>query len=555
MNRFNLLSGKPPVTMNPAVPITILLFLICLITGTGRCQSTALQPVDAFDTFDSRGHSDRILLLGPGAQQTVLLQMCNPDSVVFVSFVGSFPADLISVESITPFPAAWNGANGTLSINNAAIDNGIGTFEALSGILDSRGGLTNNENRNVFTMQITPGNLLSPENPVITGTIALNTISSKIMKPDNIEITDWVSHELTLKLAYVGDIAGATLDVTGEVPYLEPQPDGVVDFHDMVAFVDGWNGNGIYRDKIADINVLPNCTAPDLIPNRDNEWDQDDIDALLTNWTWFDLERINSNLASEDQWQNPFSGYPETSRTTIVSSGANPQTGTAVEVESNLGVPMPGEKFDVIVRVREADQLMAASIGLTYDPAQLKLLIVEAGEMLKREADVIAHTFQDEGEVEYSIGRLSTTAPGVSGDGFLMVFTFQVILPPDNGLRVAYDLRDQRRFELAEGTFNIGVYGSSPVTALALTQNFPNPVRTSTNLVFSLPYRCRVDLAVYDLSGRRVVTLMNEVKETDVYTVDWNRTDQYGHLVPAGAYFYRLQTDSGNLVRRLMVVK
>lgn len=83
-----------------------------------------------------------------------------------------------------------------------------------------------------------------------------------------------------------------------------------------------------------------------------------------------------------------------------------------------------------------------------------------------------------------------------------------------------------------------------------LQQNYPNPFNPSTNINFSIPQSGFVTLKVYDMSGREVSTLINEVKSAGSYIVGFNASG-----LSSGAYFYRLE--AGNFVetKKMLLVK
>jgi photosystem II stability/assembly factor-like uncharacterized protein len=85
-----------------------------------------------------------------------------------------------------------------------------------------------------------------------------------------------------------------------------------------------------------------------------------------------------------------------------------------------------------------------------------------------------------------------------------------------------------------------------------LEQNYPNPFNPSTTIRFSIPVGTHghTSLRVYDLLGREVATLVNEVKQPGSYEVTWDASG-----FASGVYLYRLQ--SGNFVqtRRLLLLR
>ena len=68
----------------------------------------------------------------------------------------------------------------------------------------------------------------------------------------------------------------------------------------------------------------------------------------------------------------------------------------------------------------------------------------------------------------------------------------------------------------------------------------PNPARVST-INFALPQHANVDLGIFDLAGRQVVSLAKGALPAGTYTRKWNGTDASGQRVNPGVYFYRLK--------------
>ncbi len=92
-------------------------------------------------------------------------------------------------------------------------------------------------------------------------------------------------------------------------------------------------------------------------------------------------------------------------------------------------------------------------------------------------------------------------------------------------------------------------------TAYSLSQNYPNPFNPTTQIRFALPQSGMVELKVYDVLGREVVTLINGEHNAGTYTVEWNGKNNYGAQVASGMYIYRIK--SGNFVqtKKMMMLK
>lgn len=77
----------------------------------------------------------------------------------------------------------------------------------------------------------------------------------------------------------------------------------------------------------------------------------------------------------------------------------------------------------------------------------------------------------------------------------------------------------------------------------ALYQNAPNPFVASTAIRYALPYACKVNLSVYDVSGRRVCVLHKGEQKAGLYTLQWNGKDNHNVGLAAGVYFIRFEAD------------
>lgn len=91
--------------------------------------------------------------------------------------------------------------------------------------------------------------------------------------------------------------------------------------------------------------------------------------------------------------------------------------------------------------------------------------------------------------------------------------------------------------------------------ALRLAQNYPNPFNPQTTIEFAVPHAQYVHLAIYDLRGHRVHTLVGDEVGAGEHAVVWHGTDDRGRNVPSGTYIYRLDTASHTRLRTLTLLK
>ena len=86
--------------------------------------------------------------------------------------------------------------------------------------------------------------------------------------------------------------------------------------------------------------------------------------------------------------------------------------------------------------------------------------------------------------------------------------------------------------------------------SFSLQQNYPNPFNPTTVIRYQVAKAGIVRLKVYDVLGREVATLVNDVKPAGSYTASFHAA-----AVPSGVYFYRLQSASFTDTKRLVVLK
>jgi len=88
-----------------------------------------------------------------------------------------------------------------------------------------------------------------------------------------------------------------------------------------------------------------------------------------------------------------------------------------------------------------------------------------------------------------------------------------------------------------------------------LKQNFPNPFNPTTTINFSINKSESVKLAVYNVKGQLVKTLVNTNLNSGEHSIVWNGQDEANQPVSSGIYFYRLQSDTFTQTRKMLMMK
>jgi bacillolysin len=97
-------------------------------------------------------------------------------------------------------------------------------------------------------------------------------------------------------------------------------------------------------------------------------------------------------------------------------------------------------------------------------------------------------------------------------------------------------------------------------TEFRLHDNYPNPFNPSTKIEYDVPSKSHVQLAVYDILGQLVRTLVNSDLSNGHYSVAWDGTNETGRQVATGMYIYRLEAANGSgstavLSKKMMLLK
>jgi hypothetical protein len=90
---------------------------------------------------------------------------------------------------------------------------------------------------------------------------------------------------------------------------------------------------------------------------------------------------------------------------------------------------------------------------------------------------------------------------------------------------------------------------------LDLEANHPNPFNANTTIKYSLPKDGKVTIAVYNIIGQKVITLVDAVKSAGYHTVIWNGKNASGNDIASGVYFYRIQFGNETQIKKMTLLK
>ena len=231
-----------------------------------------------------------------------------------------------------------------------------------------------------------------------------------------------------------------------------------------------------------------------------------------------------------------------------------------------------GEALSTDIEIRD-DETPSTSIELSADPntliegAPLTTITVTAtldGKALAEDATVrlaIDQASTATRDLDYS--ALFTPMIEIAAGSITGTVNFHVLPVADNLEEGDEIIRLVGTIDGLEGD-EVAITISDPAAAkaavqtlpeaFALADNFPNPFNPTTTIQYALPQAADVELTVYNVVGQPVRTLVAEHQSAGHYAVEWDATNDSGHSLSSGMYFYRLQAGGAFLEAKKMLL-
>jgi flagellar hook assembly protein FlgD len=110
-------------------------------------------------------------------------------------------------------------------------------------------------------------------------------------------------------------------------------------------------------------------------------------------------------------------------------------------------------------------------------------------------------------------------------------------------------------FTIFDSDVNVNVGETiNQITDDSYISNYPNPFKAVTNILYYLGHTGNVKIEIFDLLGRRLDTLVDEVKEKGEHTIEWFAKDEEGNNLPDGLYIAQICTDKVTTSTRLILM-
>lgn len=84
---------------------------------------------------------------------------------------------------------------------------------------------------------------------------------------------------------------------------------------------------------------------------------------------------------------------------------------------------------------------------------------------------------------------------------------------------------------------------------------FPNPFNPEVNIQLSIPYTTNINLNIFDIAGRKVRSLANEVVDSGIIEIPWNGVGDDGTMLSSGVYFVVLDMNNSTFINKVTLLK
>lgn len=284
-------------------------------------------------------------------------------------------------------------------------------------------------------------------------------------------------------------------------------------------------------------------------------------------------QHVVSGAPTQIEWTTPngygnqvssvdihFSGDNGTTWTQIANKIANSGTFTwttpanAYLPQCRLMITLNGTHNDVFAQGMNQDPfLIAAPVAVALKSAGAK--VVDGDAVLSWETNF------EENVSGFHVVRSEEE------EGLYTTITRDMIASKGNAAGSSYEYHDTSIrpnrtywYKLVEVTpdgdaSQFGPYSVSFKVTNTLEQNVPNPFNPATTIKYSIAQDTDVSLVVYDVSGRRVRTLVDSHQRADVYKMAWDGLNDQGARVASGVYFYKLVAGKYVQTRKMMLLK
>jgi len=339
-----------------------------------------------------------------------------------------------------------------------------------------------------------------------------------------------------------------------------------VNLSDLNEFRKVWNGQIRHRE-IGPALGKP----PQMIPQPDGKVDFEDLMVFVINWNWT-TKTGGFKLASKFGITDNGAGIASISlpignkKGDVISTKFDEEMVKLVKLRNKNEYIRVGEVESDLVTYKVAlsfpDSVTAVEVVLRYNPGILKVLEVKdlkAFDLVNGGRNVfLSYIDSVNGLIVIDVANFGKIDK--VGEIEIASLTFSTQTKDETDVLLACEVITDRG-EVYDIT-RVAKVSTKPEipTRFELLQNFPNPFNPLTVIRFHVPQRSRVKIKIYDIIGREVSVPIDGEFDAGYYEFVWDSKDGSGKEVASGVYFYVMEAFGGNellfrQIKKMVIIK
>ena len=240
-------------------------------------------------------------------------------------------------------------------------------------------------------------------------------------------------------------------------------------------------------------------------------------------------------------------------------------TSGTLSLRSDTAFPLrEGDEFRVDVTITDASSLFGLSFILYDQRGVIVPLSAEQGTFFGGNDLFFPQVNPEQGTVAVGMSRKSGES-ALDGSGTVLRIKFKALRDVEKDNLINFLFKDIVANDASGNALALAAIGGSiggqtgvtetPPLGFRLAPNYPNPFNPNTTITFTIPEAGMVSLAVYDINGRLVRTLVSRILSAGTFSETWNGRDDYGRPVSSGVYVSRLTQGSHSAVNKMVLMK
>ena len=221
-------------------------------------------------------------------------------------------------------------------------------------------------------------------------------------------------------------------------------------------------------------------------------------------------------------------------------------------LDARTAMPNVGEDFVLDVRLADFAAIKGYGLQVQYEADKLEFVEVRTDQPLSGSELATPQVLADQA------GVLTVAAHGdlVSDGEVALSLVFRPTTEIEN---TVIEITDNQTYDSESGFNRLALPAPVQVQTrpevFSLANNYPNPFNPATTIKYALPQAADVELTVYNVLGQPVRTLIAEHQNAGRYVVEWDATNDSGHSLSSGMYFYRLEAGGDLEVKKMLLLK